>query len=465
MLPTNSPEEPMQTRWAIASLALSMLLSSLGVSIPNVALPTLAQAFSMPYTAVQWVVIAYLLAITVTIVIVGRLGDMMGHRRVLLAGIFVFTLSSVLCGIAPNLPFLIFARGLQGLGAAVLMVLTVALSQGAIASNKTGTAMGLLSTMSAIGTALGPSLGGLLLGGIGWRAIFLAIVPLGILNFVLAYRALPKVERKAQLQKVSFDISGNVLLGLTLLTSALAVTTGGAFGRLNLLLLVCSVVLGILFVREESRAASPIIEPALFRDRALSAGLAMNVLVAIVMMATLVVGPLYLSRALSLSPTFVGFVMSIGPVISSLSGLPAGRLVDRFGTHAIALLGIIALATGCLALSRLPMYFGVAGYIAAIAVLTPGYQLFQAANNTAIVKNADSSERGVVSGILSLSRNLGLITGASVMGSIFTMASEGSNSATNTGMLVTFLVAFMFMVVAFGLAFLTTRPLPLKDAA
>src|SRR5215203_2212131 len=184
-------ERTTSVRWALASLSLSMLLSSLSTSIANVGLPTLAQAFTASFQEVQWIVLAYLLAITTLIVSVGRLGDIIGSRRLLLAGIFLFTVASALCGIAPTLWLLIAARAAQGLGAAIMMALTIAFVGEMVPKARTGSAMGLLGTMSAIGTALGPSLGGVLIAGLSWRAIFLVNVPLGILTFLLAHRYLP----------------------------------------------------------------------------------------------------------------------------------------------------------------------------------------------------------------------------------------------------------------------------------
>ena len=186
-------------RWALASLSLSMLLSSLGTSIANVGLADAWRRRSAPPSRqVQWIVLAYLLAITTLIVSVGRLGDIIGRRRLLLAGILLFTVASVLCGVAPTLWLLIAARAAQGLGAAIMMALTMAFVGETVPKAKTGSAMGLLGTMSAIGTALGPSLGGVLIAGLGWRAIFLVNVPLGILTFLLAYRYLPVDRREAE---------------------------------------------------------------------------------------------------------------------------------------------------------------------------------------------------------------------------------------------------------------------------
>src|SRR5216684_4375578 len=244
-------------RWALASLSLSMLLSSLGTSIANVALPTLAQAFNASFEEVQWIVLAYLLAITTLIVSVGRLGDLIGRRPLLLAGLVLFTAASLLCGVAPTLWLLIAARAAQGLGAAIMMALAVALVGETVPKEKTGSAMGLLGTMSAIGTALGPSLGGVLIAGLGWRAIFLVNVPLGILTFLLAHRTPPVDIRGPKTEWAGFDTVGTLLMALTLGAYALAMTMGrGRFGPLNMALLLVTASGAGLFVFAETRATS-----------------------------------------------------------------------------------------------------------------------------------------------------------------------------------------------------------------
>ncbi|NEK13698.1 MFS transporter [Rhizobium leguminosarum] len=449
-------EQAPSARWALASLSLSMLLPSLGTSIANVGLPSLAQAFDAAFQEVQWIVLAYLLAITTLIVSVGRLGDIIGRRRLLLIGILLFTLASILCGVAPTLWLMIAARAVQGLGAAIMMALTMAFVGETVPKERTGSAMGLLGTMSAIGTALGPSLGGLLIAGLGWPAIFLVNVPVGVLTFVLAYRHLPADISKGKTDRKDFDMAGTLLLALTLSAYALAMTIGhGRSGLLNIALLSAAVFGTGLFVFTEARAASPLIQLTVFRNRVLTASLAMNVLVSTVMMATLVVAPFYLSHALGLNQALVGIVMSIGPIISILSGVPAGRLVDRLDAPFVVVAGLVAMAAASVAMAVLS---GISGYIAAIAMLTPGYQLFQAANNTAVMADVRSEQRGVISGMLNLSRNLGLIAGASVMGAVFAFSSGTSDvtaahpEAIASGMRITFAVATALIVVALAIA-------------
>jgi EmrB/QacA subfamily drug resistance transporter len=452
-------------RWALASLSLTMLLASLGTSIANVALPTLAQAFAAAFQDVQWVVLAYLLAITTLIVGAGRLGDIIGRRRLLLAGVALFTLASALCGAAPTLALLVAARAAQGLGAAVMMALTLAFVGETVPKDKTGSAMGLLATMSAIGTALGPSLGGLLIAGPGWRAIFFVNLPLGLLTLGLAWRWLPADRRSRPAARAGFDGAGTLLLALTLAAYALAMTIGrGRFGAFNIALLAAAVAGLGLFVRAEGRAAAPLIRLAMFRDRALSANLATSALVATVMMATLVVGPFHLSGALGLAPAAVGLVVSVGPLVVALAGVPAGRLTDRFGARPMSIAGLAAIAAGCAILAMLPATLGIAGYVAPLVVITAGYALFQTANNTAVMTEVPVERRGVMSGLINLARNLGLITGASLMGAVFAQAAGAIDvaaaqpAAVALGTRITFAVASALMAGALVVAFAGRPP-------
>jgi predicted MFS family arabinose efflux permease len=253
--------------------------------------------------------------------------------------------------------------------------------------------MGLLGTMSAAGTALGPALGGLLLAASNWRALFLLTVPLGALAWVLARRHLPGDE---------------------------PATAGTAPVAIRLELL---------------------------RKPALWSALAMNFLVMSVMMTTLIAGPFHLARGLGLGPAALGLAMSAGPLVAALTGFPAGRLVDRIGTRPATLCALAIMAAGAALIALAPLSLGAPGYIAPLAVVTAGYALFQAAANTAVMAAAAPAERGLVSGLLTLSRNLGLIAGASLMAALF----------ASQGLRITFLAAAALIAAAIAIA-LAVRP-------
>ncbi|HEY0157145.1 MAG TPA: MFS transporter [Thermoanaerobaculia bacterium] len=420
---------------ALAALSLCILLSALGTSIANVALPAVAATFGVSIQQVQWIVLAYLLSITTLIVSVGRLADLAGRRRMLLAGIALFVVASIACGLAPTLGALIAARAVQGLGAAAMMALAMPFVADTVAKEKSGSAMGLLGTTSAVGTALGPSLGGVLIAQLGWRAVFLAPVPLALLAGVLAWRTLP-ADRAVASQRERFDAAGTLLLAVTLASYALAMS-----GRTSLFLAAFAGL--ALFIRVEAKAESPLLRLELFADRARSAAFATNALVTTVVMATLVVGPFYLADALALDAARIGLVLSAGPVVAALAGVPSGAMVDRFGTRRTTIAALGIMMTGCAVLSQMPPRFGIPGYLAPLVTITAGYALFQAANNTAVMADVPGDRRGVVSGMLNLSRNLGLITGASLMAAIFGAA----------GMRVTFAVAAGMAGLALGVAY------------
>ncbi|WP_350326878.1 MFS transporter [Pectobacterium aroidearum] len=394
----NQPDEPEQAKPGITlTLALAILSASLGTSIANIALPTLTEAFSAPFAQIQAVVIAYLAAMALSVVIAGRLGDRYGLKPVFVAGLGLFAVASLLCAIAPHLWQLIGARALQGIGAAFLMTLGMALLRQTAGENHVGRAMGILGTVSALGTALGPSVGGFLLTAAGWRSLFWVQIPLVTIVLLLAFTQLPDtpVNKKAQ----------------------------------------------------RSDAPST-------RKISLLPPLTINAAIASVMMTTLIVGPYYLGLGLGLQETRVGVVMAIGPAIAIFCGIPSGRLVDTWGVGRALTGGITLVVTGTFMLAILPNLFGVAGYILAIIVLTPGYQLFLAANNTATLADVPGHQHGTVSGLLNLSRNLGLIAGASLMGQVFSLGVgtedfiHATPAALANGMQLTFFLSGGIIVAA-----------------
>lgn len=448
---------------ALGALSLSMLLASFGTSVANVSLPTFAKVFDASFQQVQWVVLAYLLSITTLIVSVGRLGDIIGRRRLLLSGLALFTVASLLCGLASTLWLMIAARAAQGLGAAVMMALSIAFVGQTVPGAMTGRAIGLLGTMSAIGTALGPSLGGFLIAGFGWQAIFLVAVPVGLVALALAWLALPK-DAETSAKVPGLDLIGTALLAATLAAYALAMTLGrGQFGPVNAALLGSALTGLVAFVAAETKVAAPLIRLAMFREQGLATGLATSFLVSTVVMATLVVGPFYLTGALGLGATAVGAILSVGPVVSALVGVPAGRLTDRFGSSTLAVSGLAAMTVGALALSIIPSSLGIAGYLLPLALLTAGYSAFQTANNTAVMKDRNPDQRGVVSGMLNLSRNLGLVTGVAVMGAVFAFgtgvrdSAEAPSASVESGMHMAYAVAATVVFAALILAFRQRR--------
>jgi EmrB/QacA subfamily drug resistance transporter len=453
--------------WALAGLSLAILLAQLGATVANVGLPTLMQVFHQSFAVVQWVVVGYLLAVTALIVSVGRLADLWGRKRVFLGGIMVFTAASALCAAAPGVWWLIVARALQGLGAAVMLALTMAFAGDVVPRERAGAAMGLLSTMQSVATTLAPSLGGFAIAWLGWRAMFWLNVPIGLVALWVARRYLPDTPPPAA--RSGFDVGGTVLLVSALVAYSLAMTQGqgAGFGAPSTIALLAGAAAGLaLFVAWERRARAPLVRPGAFRSLPFSVSMVTNVLIATVMMSTLTLGPFYLSGALKLSAAEIGLVMSIGPLAAAFMGVPSGRVADRFGARPTLVAGLALLALGCLGLAWAAPQRSVVAYVGAIALVCIGYAFFQTPNNTAVMAEAPADGRATTSALLNLTRNLGLVSGASVMGSLFAAVSGLSVRSAEPaadpaviahGMQVSFLVASALVAISLALAVLTLR--------
>lgn len=402
---TASLADHVASQAGVAALALSLSTASLATSIANVGLAELADAFGAGFGAVRWVVLAYLLVVASVIAVAGRAGDAFGRRRLLIGGLAVFAAASTAAGLAPTISSLVAARAAQGLGAACMMAMALAMVGSAVPAGRTGQAVGWLGTASALGTTLGPSLGGLLIAAFGWRALFFAPVPPSLLAAWLAARHLP-ADGPGERQGTS---------------------TRAAFAALH--------------------------------ERRIGARLLPGTLAAAVVMATLVAGPFYLSRVLRLEPVLLGVVAGIGPLVAALAGAPAGRAVDRLGAGPLAGAGLAAMAIGSAALAAPPGGPRLAGYVLSVAVLTGGYALFQASNNTSVLAAAGTTHRGLASGLLHLSRHLGLLLGAAAIGAVFARAGQG-HEADAAGVALGFRQVFCAAAVLCTAALAIARPAP-----
>ncbi len=439
------------SRLALVSLSLTTLMASLDTSIANSGLPAISKALNASFQSSQWIVLAYLLTITSLVVPAGRAADFFGRRRLLITGIASFTVASAACGLAPSIEWLIAARAVQGLGAALMMALTLALAKEVAIEGKTGSAIGLLGTMSAVGTALGPTLGGLLIAYSGWPAIYLVNLPIGMINIALVLRAFGAEPPTMKRDFKSFGLPSVIFLTVALAVYSASMTVGhGHWSYQNGILLGMAVAMAAIFSSVDRRQPLPLLNPKVLNQPTIASGLIASGLVSAVIMSTIVVGPYYLAQALHLNAIQAGLVLSVGPIVVAAIGFPAGRLADRFGAQTIQKLGLVQVGLGCLVMASIPWQWGIVGYIAALAIVTSGYAFFQTANNALVMATAHNEDRGLVSGGLNLSRNLGLITGTSVMGAIYSAAASTGDAtvASSLGLRATFTVGMALALSA-----------------
>lgn len=424
----------------IAVLAICMASSQLGSSAVNASLPEITRWAGNAGHA-QWAVVSYLLALTAASLIVGYLGDVFGRVRILGIGLILFAGASVMCALAPNVWVLIPGRVLQGMGAAAMTALPLALVRDTVPSERSGSAMGALGTAAAVGTASGPALGGVLMGAWGWPTVFWAMLALPTVVLVMlpwlgrdihGETGSPAASLTMRPMSVRFDGCGATLLIAAITILAFVFTGDGLTRGWTFALLAGAGTLFIALGPVERRASRPVLPPDMMRNPPLRGATALNFVVGAIMMSTLVVGPFYLTGALGLDAAAMGVAMAAGPLTSVCVGVLAGRLVDHGDPGRLVAFGLALMSVAAAALAFLPPFFGLPGYLTGTVLLAPGYQLFMAANNTQVMRAVPGARRGTAAGMLSLSRSIGQMTGASLVASLFALVAGGFADAART---------------------------------
>lgn len=417
---TPSNGSPQTKWWAMLGIGLGVLMFTIDTSIVNIALPTLVQELNTSFALIQWVVLSYLLIVTALVLGAARLGDMFGKKRLYIGGLILFTISSLLCGLAPSVGFLIGFRALQGLGAVFISGLGAAIVTEVFPQSERGRALGIIGAIVSLGIALGPSVGGLLIGVAGWRLIFLVNVPIGIVaSFIIVRFVPPSAVSQA---KQSFDSLGALMITVTLVCFSLGMTYGqiqGFGSSTTLTLLAVAAISLVCFLAIEARLKQPMLDLQIFRDLQFSLSLLLGLLVFIVIAGTIFILPFFLELVKHYPTRQVGLLLAVSPVLGGLVAPISGSLSDRFGSRIISLTGLVLMIGGCLLISTFDAQLTELGYILRVAPFGIGLGMFQSPNNSAIMGGVPRERLGIASGLLSLSRTLGQITGLPLLGALF----------------------------------------------
>ncbi|WP_299579306.1 MFS transporter [uncultured Microbulbifer sp.] len=451
------------------ALCLATLLNALAVSSVNMALPELVAGLQTTYSRAQWVIVAFMIFLTAALAVAGRASDQVGRKKIFIHGVLIFTLANLLCVFSQNIWMLVLFRALQGIGAAMSTGVAMAIASDVLPKSRLGRAVGLLGSVSAVGTGSGPVLGGLLLEIASWQAIFLIQVPLGILIYFLGLKYLPDDRTGANSPKGARAL--NILSAFCIFSATLFYTlsikpVNDYYGLLNIVSIVfAGVSLWLLWrLRFKGHRVSPI--ALAFTHYPLTINLGTNFLVAASVMSSLVVGPFYLTLALGLDFSLAGFVMSAGSFTVAICSTVTGRIVDRFKSRATVLFGLVCLILGALGMVYLRVSHGVGGYLLCTATMAVGYGTYLSANNAFTMSNAGEQVRGSISGLLNLFRNLGLLTGAALMSMVFASVADFPQVSTSDYGLVVqglnrvYALALLFLLTAFvaqGLSILLSR--------
>lgn len=406
--------------WILVAVSLGLFMGTVDGTIVNVALPTLVREFNTDLPTIQWVVLSFLVGLSVLMLSVGRLADIVGKRRIFSAGLAIFVLGSVLCGLAPSVYWLIGFRLVQAIGAAMTVALGVAIVTESWPPEERGKAIGISGGVISLGIVIGPALGGLIIGVLDWRWIFFVNLPLGLLALFLVLRYVPPLQPSGRHE--TFDFLGAGIMGLGLLALTLALTAGQRLGFADgriVALFTLSAAAALAFVLVEQRVSYPMVDLSLFRNPQFGLNLATGALTFVAIAAVTFLLPFYLQLVLGLPIAQVGLLIASVPVVLAILGPLAGSLSDRLGTRPVSLVGLALLVLGYLTSSTLGVGTTPLGYVLRLLPIGLGMGTFQSPNNSAIMGAAPRSRLGVASGMLSLTRTLGQTTGIALMGALF----------------------------------------------
>ena len=413
---------------AVGAVCVGAFMGQLDASIVTVALPTLQRTFDASVGAVTWVGLSYLLVLVATVTAVGRFADMWGRKLLYVYGFAVFVIGSALCGLAPTLGALIAFRVLQAVGAAMLQANSVAIIVIAVPRPSLGKAIGVQGAAQAVGLALGPSVGGLLLAAGGWRLIFMVNVPFGVLGVIAGLLLIPRSLHLNE--RVPFDWKGLALFFPAVVAVLSAVSFGNSYGWTSPVIvgaMVAGVALGVAFVIRERHWPDPMLDLRLFRSTRFRWGITSGLLSYLVLFGVLFLVPFYFARGLGIGAGQAGLELMMMPLALGVVAPFAGRLADRVGARPLTVGGMSLVAVALIALGALRPT--TPGFLALLALVGIGLGCFTPPNNAAIMGSVPDQQSGVASGVLNMTRGMGTALGLALTGLVFDLA--GGTSAVH----------------------------------
>ena len=446
--------------WILVAVSMFTFMSTLDGSIVNIALPTISKDMQVPMNQSEWIVSIYLMMVCACLLLFGKIGDSWGKIKIYRIGTLIFVIGSLLCGFNHSLAFLLFARVIQALGAAMTMATNTGIITEVFPMNERGRALGMIGAFVSLGSIAGPGLGGLILAHFSWAYIFWINVPVGIITMVISEKFLPK---DITLSGQKIDMGGFAAIAATILTFFGGVFLGQEHGFLTLIPLVLfalAIISFIVFLYVEKKVKLPLITFSIFKNKVFTMSLITALLIFSSNFFVNVVIPFYLQSARGLSPSYAGLLMMVFPFLMVIGSPLSGYLTDKIGPEILVLIGL-----GMLSVTQLMYMFMHADsplwyYVIATAIMGLGNSLFQSPNNTMVMSSVTKENLGVAGSLNSFARNLGMVIGISMATTILynAMSSKMGERVTTYianrpdvfiyGMKITFLGSFLLCLVA-----------------
>jgi EmrB/QacA subfamily drug resistance transporter len=436
-------------RQILIALGIGTFMSALDGSVVNTILPVLRSELHASMAGIEWVTTVYLLVVSALLLIVGRAGDLYGHKVVYLTGFALFIAGSALCGASTSLRMLIVMRGVQAIGAAMIYANAPAILTKAFPPEQRGSALGAQATFTYLGLTAGPSLGGWLAAAFGWRSVFYINLPVGLIAAGLAARVV--VRDRPDTQRERFDFAGAALFTSGLIALLVALNQGHDLGWTSMpivALFAAAVLLLASFLAVERRRAAPMLDLTLFHSRVFSAATASALLNYICTYAVLFVVPFLLIQGRGLNTQRAGLVLTAQPIVMAIVAPLAGSLSDRIGSRILATSGMFVFACGLVLLGWLAPAASLLMLAAGLAVIGVGIGLFTTPNNSALMGAAPRHRQGIASGVIASARNVGMVLGVGLAGAVFTtILTRGGAGALERGVAMTLFVSSGVAVV------------------
>ena len=450
--------------WNFWTIATGTFFSVVDHGSVLIALPDIESHFDASLESVQWVVVSYALVISVLLLPMGRLGDVVGRRRVYIIGTALFVIASLGATFAPNLDVLIVMRVFKGIGAGMVQGCGMGMMIAAFSDAERGKALGTHLSVVGMGAIAGPAIGGFLVAWLGWQSVFFVNVPAGCIVLILSWFLLergPRAESERRGRNATFDWTGALMSGIILLVLLLVVGNGNSLGWQSAPVIVGAVAVAVFmaaFLWWELKTASPMLDLRLFANRVFGIGAASAWLSFFGTSAARFLMPFYLQRVLGYAPEQVGLMMIPAALCMVILGPPSGRLSDRFGWQALTVIGLAMSSAGALVLAfALQERSAVWFVIATMMLQSSGNAVFNSPNSSSIISVVDRSRYGVVSALTQLIRNSANVVSVAVSTTIVvsTMATYGVEpklEAVDPSVATAFVAGLQWAYLAMGSA-------------
>ena len=456
-----------RSRWSILIIVLMFtFMSALDGSIVNVALPKMATALNVTTSSIQLVATSYLIVIAGTVLIFGRLGDMLGKAKMFKFGLGLFTFGSLLCGITSSFPILILARVVQAIGAAGTMANNQGIITEVFPQNERGKALGFLGTSVALGSLVGPGLGGIIVGVASWEFIFLINVPIGLVALFYAIKLLPKGHKTVQ---GKLDCIGAILFMLTIVPLFGALDEGlnrGFTDPIILLGFAVAIISFIAFIFVEKKKENPLLQLQIFSNKLFSLSIFCGFITFVAIFCNNIILPFYLQDVMNYTPQHTGLILMVYPLILTVVAPISGDLSDKIGSEVLTFIGLVLISLGLILMSILNVDSTLLSMIIFIAIMSVGMGLFQSPNNSLIMSTVPRDKLGIAGSVNALVRNLGMVCGIALATTLlYSMMSSkigyrvtdyvvGRNDAFIYGMKTVYITAAIISLVGAILTFL-----------